>query len=87
MLIHCNPEASARRLDAVAALVELQDESVWNAFTTVHEAFAGTHVNVLVNLDAEESRDDVEQTSLRPSTPAMVSRILMDVARAVGAHD
>ena len=59
MLSHCNPEVLTRRFDAVTALIELQNVPMRNTFSTVHEALSGVHVNVPVDLDAKESRDDV----------------------------
>jgi len=59
--VHSQPEVATGRLDAVAALVELQDETGGHGLTTVHETLPWIHKNVFAELDAEECGNNVKR--------------------------
>jgi hypothetical protein len=59
--VHSQPEVATGRLDAVAALVELEDKTGGHGLTMVHETLPWIHKNVFAELDTEEGGNNVER--------------------------
>jgi hypothetical protein len=59
--VHRQPEVTTGRLDAVAALVELEDITGGYGLTAVHESFLRIYENVRTEFDTEEGGNHVER--------------------------
>jgi hypothetical protein len=58
---HCQPEVATGRLDAIAALVELEEKTAGHRLTTVHETLPRIHEDILAELDTKEGGNHVKR--------------------------